>query len=246
LRGKVGGRLRAENLHILERWYTRFRRVPQKILLMKLFKSLVLTAFGLCLGVGSTISNVRALDSIDSAAKTVELEKIKQLTAQIRLEPKQALLYAKRGQCYVRMKEWENALIDTNAALELNPNVGLFYLARGSIYKELGKHDLEKLDLEHAVTLSPDDVQCLKKLAALYSMNNRDLDACNLFSKAISIKGDSAELYWLRAETFIAMRNFAKANTDCDQAERLAPGNEEVLVVRREIKRLEGQKPAQR
>jgi tetratricopeptide (TPR) repeat protein len=210
---------------------------------MKLFKSLVLSAFSMCVLASATISNA---GTIDSAAKAAELEKIKLLTAQITLEPKQALLYAKRGQCYVHLKDWNSALTDTNAAIDLDATVGRFYSARGSIYNVMGKHDLEKLDLEHAVRLSPNDVQCLKKLAIWYGVNDKYAASCDLLSKAISIQPNFADLYLLRAEALTSLGQFQGAMVDCDQAEKLEPENKQVVAVRKEINRVQDYKPVQK
>ena len=62
-----------------------------------------------------------ALAHESAGEQRADLEKIKQLTAQIRLEPKRAFLYASRGQCYVGLENWNNALADTDIALGLSP-----------------------------------------------------------------------------------------------------------------------------
>jgi tetratricopeptide (TPR) repeat protein len=164
------------------------------------------------------------------------MDKIRELTARIKLEPKTALLYAKRGQCYVHLEDWNSALADTNAALALNPTNTSYYVARADIYNAMGKHDLEKQDLEKAVELNPKDVESLKELAVFDAMHKNCAESCLILSRAIAIEPHSVELYLFRAEALLVLKDFAGATADCNQAFKLEPGSKKAMLVMNEIR----------
>lgn len=205
---------------------------------MKFSRLLLLALINLSACGYGVVTEVAAEESVSVATKLRESKKIEELSSQISADPKNALGYAQRGQCYVRLKDWNKAFADMDTAIRLDPNIALLYTARGDIYGAMGKPAEELADKERAVRMAPTDVQCLKALAVDYASMKKHDKAVSLLTTALSSKPNS-HLYLLRSENFIQLKDLPKAKSDLDAALRLEPENKDAMIVKSELESAE-------
>lgn len=75
----------------------------------------------------------------------------------IQLNPTNALFYAKRGQCYVKLNKPNACIRDCNRALELNCDSAAAYKYRGRAYRLLGDWEAAAKDLRQACKIDFDE-----------------------------------------------------------------------------------------
>jgi len=87
-----------------------------------------------------------------------EYEKAAELyTEAIKLNPGLALLYAKRGQCYLLTKKPNACIRDCTRALEINPDCAPAYKFRGRAHRLLGHWEQAAQDLRNACKIDFDE-----------------------------------------------------------------------------------------
>lgn len=84
-------------------------------------------------------------------------EAIKLFTEAIELNPTSALLFAKRGQVYLKKTKPNACIKDCTKALELNPDSALAYKFRGRSYRLLGEWEKAAKDLRQASNIDLDE-----------------------------------------------------------------------------------------
>lgn len=84
-------------------------------------------------------------------------EAIKLYTEAIQLNPQSALLFAKRGQVYLKMNKPNACIKDCTYALELNCDSAAAYKFRGRAYRLLGKFEEASHDLCESLKIDYDD-----------------------------------------------------------------------------------------
>lgn len=75
----------------------------------------------------------------------------------IELNPTNALFYAKRGQCYLKLSKPNACIRDCNRALELNCDSAAAYKYRGRAYRLLGDWEAAAKDLRQACKIDFDE-----------------------------------------------------------------------------------------
>lgn len=75
----------------------------------------------------------------------------------IKLNPTNALLHAKRGQCYLKLQKPNACIRDCNRALELNCDSAAAYKFRGRAYRLLGDWEAAAKDLRQACKIDFDE-----------------------------------------------------------------------------------------
>ncbi|CAH1999938.1 unnamed protein product [Acanthoscelides obtectus] len=84
--------------------------------------------------------------------KAIEL-----FTDAIEFNPHSALLFAKRGQAYLRLTKPNACIKDCTRALEINPDSAAAYKFRGRAYRLLGEWELAAKDLRQACNIDLDE-----------------------------------------------------------------------------------------
>lgn len=76
----------------------------------------------------------------------------------IALDPKSAVLYSNRAQCFLNMNDWSRAYRDTEAGLLLNPSGNIrekLLYRRGLAAKQIGEMEVASKSFEEVVQLDP-------------------------------------------------------------------------------------------
>lgn len=84
-------------------------------------------------------------------------EAIEMYTQAIQLNPGNALFFAKRGQCYVKLNKPNACIRDCTAALERNPDSAAAYKFRGRAHRLLGNWEDSARDLRQACKIDFDE-----------------------------------------------------------------------------------------
>lgn len=84
-------------------------------------------------------------------------EAVAAYTEAITLNPSSALLYAKRGQCYLQLSKPNATIRDCTVALRINPDSAAAYKFRGRAYRLLGKWGEAAVDLRSAAKIDFDE-----------------------------------------------------------------------------------------
>jgi Flp pilus assembly protein TadD len=92
-----------------------------------------------------------------------------------------------QGMTYVKMKDYENAIIEFTSAIELAPNYAVAYADRGIAYMQQRKFNKAGDDLLKAVALKPGDKSIHYNLTALYSLQGANDRAFDSLDKAMAL-----------------------------------------------------------
>ncbi|MBI9072241.1 MAG: tetratricopeptide repeat protein [Melioribacteraceae bacterium] len=102
--------------------------------------------------------NVEAKKYYDKAKKEYKKSQFKRaiitLTKAIRLDPKNAKLYTKRGDCYRKIRKAQKAIKDYDIAIKYNKSSARAYYHRGTLKIILGKKDDGCLDVKKSKSLA--------------------------------------------------------------------------------------------
>ncbi len=100
---------------------------------------------------------------------------ITQLTKQLEAEPKNAVLYHKRGELHRAHGEYLEALADYTAAEKLDPKLDVVLLSRGRVLSESGKFASALKALDEFVSRHPDHIEARwLRGRVLARLNRRD------------------------------------------------------------------------
>lgn len=132
-------------------------------------------------------------------------EQIAAVTAQIKRDPKNALLYLKRGELHRLHRDWDLAFADYGRAERLNPRLDEVNLGRGRTYFEADKPQQARVWLDRFLSASPDHVDALITRARILVRLNLFIPAATDYSLAIAkLAKPKPEYYIERAEAHVA------------------------------------------
>ena len=81
--------------------------------------------------------------------------KIKLYSQTIELLPEFAEAYANRGNAYIKINKYSNALDDYSQAIKINPSKAPFYFNRGYLYRLKGENEKAVSDFTRALEIDP-------------------------------------------------------------------------------------------
>jgi tetratricopeptide (TPR) repeat protein len=128
--------------------------------------------------------------------------------------------YLNLAQALQGSKQLDRALAEMNTAIALAPNLPVVYESRAKLH--LLRNDLPnaQVDLEHAVLLEgksgSDLANDLVELGHLQHRQANYLAALASFAQALKLKPDSALIYRLQAESFLALNKHVEAGKALD------------------------------
>ena len=139
--------------------------------------------------------------------------------------PDNAILYCDRAYIYLRMNQYENALLDYNRAIELNPADYDFYFERGVTYYYLGNLQSAVQDFTKALALRPNDDWALYNRGVMYALLQQPKHAIEDLTSAIAQNPFHVSAFETRGALYADMGNYGRSIQDFNQALQLDPGN---------------------
>ncbi len=100
-------------------------------------------------------------------------------------ELERASLYASRGQTYLQMGKFEDALADLSRAIELDDKYAWAIASRGQTYRQMGKFEDALADLSRAIELDDKYAWAIASRGVTYLQMGKFEDALADLSRAI-------------------------------------------------------------
>lgn len=133
--------------------------------------------------------------------------------------------FHQRGLSYFRLKNFDRAIADYDAAIKLNPKFTLAYAARSLAYCTKGDHDRGIEDVDQAIKLDPQS----SEMHLLRGNCNNEKGAWGQaladFTEAIKLNPNDYRAYNFRADIYRKHDNERAALADYGTAIRLGPGS---------------------
>jgi Flp pilus assembly protein TadD len=95
--------------------------------------------------------------------------------------------HVNQGMTYIKMKDYDNAIIEFTRATDLIPNYAVAYSNRGVAYMQQRKFNKAMDDLSKAVGLTPGDKSIHYNLTALYCLQGAKDRAFDSLDKALEL-----------------------------------------------------------
>jgi len=156
---------------------------------------------------------------------------IKEYTAAIGLDDKDALLYSGRGKAFRYLNKLNEAIKDYNKAIELEPSAYDFF-NRGMSYAGLGNNKQAIKDYTMAINLNPKYADAYLARGFSYSRAFKHEQAISDMNAAINLDPQYVEAYSYRGQVFTKLGEFAQAIKDYDKAISLDAKKEDYYIFR--------------
>jgi len=151
----------------------------------------------------------------------------------IKINPKNATGYNKRGRIYVYLGDKEKAFNDFNRAIELDKNYVEAYVNRGNMYLKKEEYQKAINDCTKAIEISPDDdISPYFNRGLAYKNIGENAKALDDYNKVIELAPENAEAYAKRGVINSELGNKQKAISDFEEFLRLDPDNKNAELVR--------------
>jgi formylglycine-generating enzyme required for sulfatase activity/Flp pilus assembly protein TadD len=144
-------------------------------------------------------------------------------TRDIKLDPKSAFAYNKRGFTYIKLKQYDKAIADFNRAIELDPKLAVAYNNRGNTYVELKQYNKAIADCTKAIELDPEWLMAYNNWGDAYLGLQQYDKAIADCTKAIELDPKSAVAYNNRGVAYLGLQQYEKAIPECNKAIDLDP-----------------------
>lgn len=183
------------------------------------------------------------------------LDAIEKLNFALKINPNFALAYFNRGNAYMELEEYPQAIIEFKSSILLNPNFEESYinLAKAYFYINYYQEALAVLDevksktgaLRAASSLSNDITEVyandlLSKGLDYFAISDFDRAITNI-KQAISIKPDLKQAYYKLGHIYFLINDFSEANKYLSKSIALNPKNINAFKMLGEIKYQQGE-----
>lgn len=147
-------------------------------------------------------------ENLSSQLDTLSSELISE---EIRKNPENALLFAKRAEAYVRESNVAEAINDLNIALKLDSMNSDFYVRLSELYLITVKSEEAKKLLDKCIRLMPDNTDAMLKLAELYLFVGDFKHAAEHLMNVEKMEPQNPKVYFLKGMTNRQMHDTTKA-----------------------------------
>ena len=158
---------------------------------------------------------------------------ISALTEAIRIYP-ETESYLKRGNAYVILGNYKQAIGDYDRAIEINPNYVKAYINRGNAWVSLGNNKQAIGDYNRAIEINPNYVEAYINRGNAYLILGNYKQAIDDYDRAIEINPNYALVYYNRSVGYGGLGNQKQAIEDLKKSARL--GSENAKNILRSIK----------
>jgi tetratricopeptide (TPR) repeat protein len=111
--------------------------------------------------------------------------------------------YIARGNAYIGMGRYDQAIADFTKAILLQPDSVMAYTSRGSAYGSAGQYDQAVADFTKAITLRPDFAMAYNNRGFVYATKGLWTEAVTEYNHAIAIQPELAITYANRGAAFL-------------------------------------------
>ena len=139
----------------------------------------------------------------------------------IELNPNLAEAYNNRGGIYYHQGNYIQAMSDYNKAIELNPKLTDAYNSRGCIYYVQGNLTQAMADYTKVIELNPQYQGAYYNRGLIYGKQGDLAKSVSDLTRAIELVPSYAEAYNSRAIAYYMLKEYDKARTDAQKAEKL-------------------------
>jgi tetratricopeptide (TPR) repeat protein len=152
-------------------------------------------------------------------------------TEAIRLDPRDASIYLKRGWLYQQQKVVDKALADFSQAIRLDPRDAITFYRRGGIYLDQKVFDKALADFNEGIRLDPKSATLRYARACVYANRDDKDDSEKVIAdctEAVRLNPKFTEAYYERGVKWAEKHEQDKAIADYNQAIQLNPAMAEV------------------
>jgi tetratricopeptide (TPR) repeat protein len=129
----------------------------------------------------------------------------------IRLDPKNAIVFASRGFAYQKKGDYDRAITDYSEAIQLNPTYALVFNNRGNAYQNKGDYDRAIADYSEAIRPDPKNAIAFNNRGNAYGKKGwttGDYDrAVADYSEAIRLDPQYASAFCNRGRTKLSIKD---------------------------------------
>lgn len=170
--------------------------------------------------------NLRALKLRSDARRSLSdiNGALNDITTAVFLEPTNSVLLYKRAVLRRETSDLNGAIEDLTAAIENEPDNAKYFCERGDAYIEIGKTSSAYDDLSKSIALKPSEA-AYRSRGKLNQMIKKSAEAIEDFSKAMELNPKSAELRFLRGNSYNQVGDYKKAVADYTAAISRNGGN---------------------
>jgi tetratricopeptide (TPR) repeat protein len=151
----------------------------------------------------------------------------------IKINPKFEQIYTARGNAYLLLDKWDEAIGDLSEAIRLNHTNYLAYELRAAVYYQNQKFDQAISDFSSALQAEPDSRHAFQKLRgralklrgmSYYWKNSFD-KAVEDLTQALKLLPDDADIFQKRGISYYRLDEADHALSDFNKAIQLAPND---------------------
>lgn len=151
--------------------------------------------------------------------------RVKNASKAIDKNPRDARAYARRGEAYISLNRYEDALADLDKSISLGRKEPFLYALRASVESNLEKDDAALRDYSQAIALEPGNAEYYDKRGGFYAARD-DLDrALSDYDRAIELSSDPSRSYFNRAGILRRKGEKVRALSDLDRVIEGKPNN---------------------
>ncbi len=155
---------------------------------------------------------------VDAAARSGYNRAIETLSAAIAVQPKDARNYVSRAEAYIRLGEFDSALIDYNMVVQLLPADASGYLGRATAFAAQNNYTSAIDEFSRALAIDPGSTAALIGRAQSYFAQGDYPRAIDDYDRVIELNPDNANGYLGRGEAYMHARAYRQALNDFNQA----------------------------
>lgn len=130
------------------------------------------------------------------------------------------LAYNGRGTVYTDLKQYDQAIADYTKTIELEPLFPHAYYNRGRVYRLVGEDEKAIADLQKAAEMSPLEFgyRAYGNIGLIYHRQGQYQKALEAFNRSIEFDDTKADVFYFRAETHTALKDYPAAIADYQAA----------------------------
>ena len=149
---------------------------------------------------------------------------INSLTKSLDLKPT-SLAYSNRGEAYINVGEYDDAIADYDRVIAIDPNDASAYNNRGTAKVHKGDYEGAISDCDRAITIDPNYAAAYNNRGTAKAHKGDHDSAIDDYDRAIAIDpNNNAALYDNRGVAKLSIGDYDGAIDDCSRAIELEPG----------------------